>query len=206
MATRKLKRKSFATPCVAFFSHKLQRMMFAESRLERDALYMQEFDESVVAYVTQPETFGYQLHGKARVYTPDMLIKRLDGQYQFVEVKPEDKTKDEEFVDKFLFLQHLFATEIGIPLYLLTDSQIRLGSRISNYRHLYQSLKMPIPLNEFEQLKAEFDLHGICYAELYQYCQQLSLSNSIPKQILAHRLLRFDITTKLSPATKLEVN
>ena len=205
MSTRRLDRHSRIKPSIAFSSHKLQRMVYAESRLERDALYMLEFDDSVVAYVTQPETFGYQLHGKARVYTPDILIKRKDGQYQFVEVKPEVNTKDEKFVDKFLFLQHLFDNEIGIPLCILTDSQIRLGSRISNYRHLYQALRMPAPLKEFAQLKAEFDLNGISYAELYQYCQQLALPASTPKQILAHGLLRFDITTKLSPATLLEV-
>jgi len=45
-----------------------------ESSLERDALILAEYDENILSFKTQPRRFDYEIEGKQRHYTPDILI------------------------------------------------------------------------------------------------------------------------------------
>jgi hypothetical protein len=45
-----------------------------ESSLERDFLYLVDFDPAITNFETQPVTIEYEENGKKRKYTPDLLI------------------------------------------------------------------------------------------------------------------------------------
>ena len=138
MLTRKLDKTSRVKPTIAFYSRKNRAMMLCESRLEVDALLQLEFDDNVLKYVTQPCSVTYQNRNPPQRYTPDVLVAYRDGTYKFVEVKPFDKSIKPKFDAKFLRLQSYFLEEIGHPLGLITDKEIRVGKSAANLRLLYR--------------------------------------------------------------------
>ena len=60
-----------------FPSLKMQRMIAFESLLERDFIYLLDYDAAVTWFEEQPLTIEYQHEGKLRHYTPDFhLVER----------------------------------------------------------------------------------------------------------------------------------
>lgn len=62
-----------------FPSKKLDRSVQYESSLERDFIYLLEFDRSIIEYVEQPVTINYLQEDKAFTYTPDFYIRYDDN-------------------------------------------------------------------------------------------------------------------------------
>ncbi|WP_458734977.1 Tn7 transposase TnsA N-terminal domain-containing protein [Zobellella taiwanensis] len=202
MTTRRLDRYSRIKPSIAFFSLKNGRMLYAESRLERDALYHLEFDISVMRYVTQPDTFAYQLNGADRVYTPDILVEYDGGRFEFIEVKPEEKTKIEKFSAKFSLLHQLFETQLLTPLTVWSSSDIHAGERVKNYQRLYRYRRLPCP-GEDARLLDEYLPSSFSFKQLVEQCSLLRLPATLPMQLLAHRCYRFEMELPLLPETQL---
>jgi hypothetical protein len=69
-----------------FPSIKMDAIIWWESQIERDYIYLLEIDPDVISYVGQPFKIFYTDLGKSRSYTPDFLVKR---------------TKSAEIVGKF---------------------------------------------------------------------------------------------------------
>lgn len=202
MTTRRLDRYSRVKPSIAFFSLKNGRMLYAESRLERDALYHLEFDISVMRYVTQPDTFAYQLNGADRVYTPDILVEYDGGRFEFIEVKPEEKTKIEKFSAKFSLLHQLFETQLLTPLIIWPSSYIRVGKQVENYQRLYRYRRLPCPLEEARRLDEHLP-SAFTFTQLVDLCARLQLSTAVPMQLLAHGYYCFQLELSLLPETQL---
>ncbi|MDJ0574365.1 MAG: hypothetical protein QNJ65_04270 [Xenococcaceae cyanobacterium MO_234.B1] len=60
-----------------FPSVKMQTVIWWESQIERDYIYLLEIDSDVVAYYGQPFKIQYTDKGKSRNYTPDFLVERM---------------------------------------------------------------------------------------------------------------------------------
>lgn len=86
--SRVLTRYSRVKPTISFYSRKNRCMQYCESFLESDACLIREFDPNIVAYLTQPESFGYPVNGRLLRYTPDCLVKTRDRGFYYDEVKP----------------------------------------------------------------------------------------------------------------------
>lgn len=203
MTTRRLDRYSRVKPSIAFNSIKNGRMLYAESRLERDALYHLEFDDSVVSYVTQPETFSYQLNGSDRVYTPDILAQYRDDRFEYIEVKPDKKTREDSFISKFGVLQQLFRQQLQTSLRLWKSSAIQISHRIPNYQRLYRYRHLTCPQSAYAQLISHYPDNTLSFRQLILHCQQLKLSDTTPLQLIAHQLYEFDLDRPLLPETSL---
>lgn len=65
-----------------------------ESTLEFDACFHNEYNDSIESYGSQPEGFYYDFLGKRLPYTPDSLIRYIDGTMKFHEYKPYSKISD----------------------------------------------------------------------------------------------------------------
>ena len=62
---------------IGFFpSEKNGRSTAWESLVERDFMYLLEFDSSVISYIEQPLTISYKDNGKNYKYTPDLMVVR----------------------------------------------------------------------------------------------------------------------------------
>lgn len=109
-----------------------------ESLLERDFLTLLRVDNSVDSFITQPVKIPYLLEGRARSYTPDVLVKfRPDSQGMvrrttLFEVKPQEYADhpDDELAAK-LAAANLFCPSQGWEFKIVTEEDIdtpRLGN------------------------------------------------------------------------------
>src|SRR5215467_695338 len=78
-----------------FPSVKMGRVVWWESQIERDYIYLLEIDPDVLAYKEQPFRVKLELFGSLRSYVPDFLVVRKSRK-QIVEVKPVEKVTTEE--------------------------------------------------------------------------------------------------------------
>ena len=125
-----------------FPSLKLGRMVEFESLIERDFVFLLDFEPDVAFFVEQPLTIEYEQDGRRRHYTPDFHVvwKR---QNILVECKPEqlihlplNQAKSE--------VAREWCTARGWRFQLVTDNQLRSGYRLENVKFLTQFARYQI--------------------------------------------------------------
>lgn len=70
-------------------SVKMGTNIWIESILERDLIHHLEYDPNVTSYRAQSVRIFFELEGKRRHYTPDVVCERRIGRPQIIEVKPQ---------------------------------------------------------------------------------------------------------------------
>lgn len=126
-----------------FPSLKLGRMVEFESLIERDFIYLLDFEAEVESFSEQPLTIEYEHEGKGYHYTPDFwLIKH--GQPILVECKPAKLVDEPANRRKFTAAQAWCAAKKW-EFQVVTDEQLRRGYRLNNIRFLTQFARYPIP-------------------------------------------------------------
>ena len=118
----------------SFPSVKMGRMVAFESLLERDYLYLLDYDPDVAWFEEQPLTIEYQHEGKVLHYTPDFhLLER--GRDVLVECKPVRFTHTDENQRKFAVAQ-LWCDQRRWEFRVVTEQQVRGGVRLENIKLL----------------------------------------------------------------------
>jgi hypothetical protein len=125
-----------------FPSFKMGRIVWYESLLERDYMYLLEIDSDVISYREQPGRIYYTLDGKRRHYTPDILVERR-REKQLVEVKPKKKAEAEEYRRLFRIATETCRRE-GYEFRVATDEMIRLQPRLNGAKLLYKYARTPL--------------------------------------------------------------
>jgi hypothetical protein len=125
-----------------FPSLKMERMVAFESLIERDFIYLLDFEQDVEWFAEQPVTISYQYQGKTRKYTPDFHVIR-NGQDTLVECKPEKRVHSTENQRKFAAAQ-LWCSTRGWTFQVVTDTQLRSGYRLQNVKLLTQFARYDI--------------------------------------------------------------
>jgi hypothetical protein len=125
-----------------FPSIKMKRMIAFESLLERDFIYLLDYDPSVEWFEEQPLAIEYVHVDKTLHYTPDFHIIEADkehpfGQHVLVECKPERFVDTDENYRKFAIAQ-AWCQERGWQFRTATEQQIRFGYRLQNVKLLTQ--------------------------------------------------------------------
>ncbi|MBU2068779.1 MAG: Tn7 transposase TnsA N-terminal domain-containing protein [Gammaproteobacteria bacterium] len=157
---RKLPKSSLIRPVIQFYSVKNRAGMYCDSHLEVDALRFLEFAPSVKRYVTQPKSFGWKYQKRKLRYTPDILVEYINGNYEFIEVKPLALTEESGFAKKFEALQANFSEWQERELRLLTCSEIRHQDEHLRRHQLYPFRKREAVTAEQQQLgKSVFSGH-----------------------------------------------
>src|ERR1700759_431623 len=140
-----------------FPSYLMGMIVMWESKLERDFLYLLEFDPSVISYREQPMRLLYNFDGKLRRYTPDFLVERKHKK-QIIEVKPKDKVFKGNNEQRFRIISRIFLS-LGYEFKIVTDTHIRTQPRLYNIKLLWKYART------------------IIYPQQQIYCKEL-LSNS----------------------------
>ncbi|MBU1748983.1 MAG: TnsA endonuclease N-terminal domain-containing protein [Chloroflexi bacterium] len=83
-----------------FPSVKMKRMMAFESLIERDYLYLLDYDPDVEWFEEQPLTIEYQHDGETRHYTPDFHLVERERDI-LIECKPNGFVAADENRRKF---------------------------------------------------------------------------------------------------------
>lgn len=120
-----------------FPSLKMHRMVQFESTLERDLIYLLDFDPQVVEFEEQPLKIAYQHEGKGVSYIPDFQVVSTSGQIVLLECKPHCFVSKEENQRKFSAAQ-AWCTAQGWLFQVVTDEQLRTGYRVQNIKLLTQ--------------------------------------------------------------------
>jgi TnsA endonuclease N terminal len=142
MRARKITNKGIRKVIGKFPSMKLKKTIWWESQLERDYIYLLEFDPDVISYQEQPFTILYNASNKSRHYTPDFLVERVDKS-QVIEIKPEAHKTKEKNIFLFKSVAPIF-TEEGYEFLVVTDTMIRVQPRLSNIKLLIKYARTPI--------------------------------------------------------------
>lgn len=119
-----------------FPSLKLERMVAFESLIERDFLYLLDFEADVTWFAEQPLTIPYRHAGKNLSYTPDFHVVR-GGQSILVECKPQKFIRNDDNQRKFAVAQ-MWCEVKGWEFQVVSDEQLRRGFRVHNVKLLTQ--------------------------------------------------------------------
>lgn len=117
-----------------FPSLKLGRMVGYQSLIERDFIYLLDFDVAVTSYAEQPLTLHYKDGGKQRRYTPDFSLTR-NGQTYLVECKHHEFTQPEKNRLRWR-AAHRWCHDRGAVFVVVTEEMIRAGHRLENVKLL----------------------------------------------------------------------
>jgi hypothetical protein len=198
MNPRKITNKGTKKVIGKFPSMKLMKVVWWESQLERDYIYLLEFDPDVISYKEQPLTIYYNSNGKKRRYTPDFLVERA-AKRQIIEVKPEEHVTKEENALLFKSVTPLFNQE-GYEFLIATDTMIRTQPRLSNIKLLTKYARTPInpqhqiECHEFFARKQEASLDEIInfFAAKHEGIQ-------VVYSLLYHGVISIDLMQPIEP-------
>jgi len=141
MRVRKVITRSGKRIRVKFPSTKLNRMVYCESPLERDAVYHFEYHPEVESYQEQPSLeYYYDAAGVQHRYYPDFRIDFKDGRVLLVEVKPMKYLAKKKVRDQLKFVAARLA-EQNRPFRVMTELEIRRDPLFSNLKKLNKSCK-----------------------------------------------------------------
>jgi len=115
-------------------SKKNSELIQFESSLEKDFVYLLEFDTEIHSYVDQPLAIPYRdEHNKMRIYYPDFLVKFHDEDLNdiIVEIKYEKDLVEnaKKFTEKFESARK-FCKNNSLTFCVLSEKEIR-GDRIT---------------------------------------------------------------------------
>ncbi len=119
-----------------FPSLKSGRMVAFESLIERDFIYLLDFESDVTWFAEQPLTISYQHKKKTLGYTPDFHVIRGD-QNILVECKPQKFISKDDNQRKFAAAQ-AWCEAKGWVFQVISDEQLRCGYRVHNVKLLTQ--------------------------------------------------------------------
>jgi TnsA endonuclease N terminal len=125
-----------------FPSMKMGRMIAFESLLERDFIYLLDYDIRVEWFEEQPLTIEYLHDDQALHYTPDFHLVEA-GRPVLVECKPEHFVDTEDNQRKFAVAREWCASH-GWEFRVVTDCQVRAGFRLHNVKRLTQYARLVI--------------------------------------------------------------
>ena len=118
-----------------FPSLKMKRMIRFESGLEKDFIYLLEFNKQVTAYEEQPLRIEYLMNKKKHTYTPDFQAKIGDENWLY-ECKPKRFSKTQKNLEKFGVAEKWCSEQKGWGFQVITDELIRSGCQLKNVKYL----------------------------------------------------------------------
>jgi len=126
-----------------FPSHRMNATVWFESNLEKDLLYLLEFDHlDVISFHAQACRIYYRLGGRPRRYTPDFYVVRKHKK-QVIEVKAAAKASEPKYRELFLIAAEACEKE-GLEFRVATEKTIRLEPRLDNVKILLKYQRTPL--------------------------------------------------------------
>lgn len=198
MPVRKIPRYGAQKNIGKFFSLKTGLVVWYESLLERDEMYLLDFDPFVTFWREQPLRIRYVLNGKTHFYTPDLEVHR-GSRKQIVEVKSQDQVDSGRFDSLFRIATSVCQDE-GYEFVVVTDQLIRQQPRLDNIKKLWKYARTPI-LPQHQQLCWQF-FQGRPFGEvelgdLIAFFRSEGVAPQVVYSLLFWGVLGFDLTQPL---------
>lgn len=192
MSVRKISNRGSNNVIGKFPSYKTGKTVWWESKLERDYLYLLEFDSDVRSYKEQPVRIVFELNGLIRRYTPDFLVERTNKK-QLVEVKPQEKVFKGDGKQRYLTISRVCRSR-GYQFRILTEAEIRRQPRLRNIKLFYKYARTVIA-PQHQILCKEFfrDKTSAPLREIIKYFTDREVNPSVVYALLFHTILVVDI-------------
>lgn len=124
-----------------FPSIKMKKMIDFESLLERDLIYLLDYDANVMDFTEQPLTIPINISGRRQQYTPDFLVN-IYAESTLLEVKPIRFVEEFENSIKCEFIKD-YCKEHGWNYHIVTERDIRRRPLLENVKLLTQYARHP---------------------------------------------------------------
>ncbi|WP_272819483.1 TnsA endonuclease N-terminal domain-containing protein [Scytonema hofmannii] len=132
----------------------MNTVVWWESQIERDYIYLLEIDPEVVSYQEQPLTITYTMEGKVRKYTPDFLVNQLQKTL-LVEVKPDEKAHSKKNFHLFRHIAPIAKTH-NMEFVVVTEKMIRVQPKLNNIKLLYKYARVTLSLSNYLNVREYF--------------------------------------------------
>lgn len=160
---RKIKNNTSKKNIGYFPSKKNQKSIAYESLLEKDYMYLLEYDKDVLSFTEQPLTIEYNCFDKRRTYTPDLKVSR-NNKTQIIEVKPYTKLieilNDDKKKEKFIAAYH-YCSQNNFEFKIVTDRDIHNGLILKNIKYLFRYSNIEVPSSEKLKIKNELSFGAL---------------------------------------------
>ncbi len=170
--------------------------IWTESILERDLIHRLEYDPNVTSYRTQAVRIFFELDGRRRHYTPDVLCERRIGRPQIIEVKPR-KRLSPWFLQLYRIITPICERE-GFEFVLCTEFEIRTQPFLDNVKCLWKYARLPLyPVHqilcyEFFSSRQEAPL-----GELFEFFICREWQKQVVLALLYHGIISTDLSIPL---------
>lgn len=206
MPVRKIPRYGAQKNIGKFFSVKTGLVAWYESLLERDEMYLLDFDPLVIFWREQPLKIRYVLNGKTHFYTPDLEVHRTSTK-QLVEVKSQDQVDSGKFDGLFRIATSASQDE-EYEFVVVTDQTIRQQPRLDNVKKLWKYARTPI-LPQHQRLCWQF-LQGkpfdeVVLGDLIALFKSKGAGAQVVYSMLFWGVLDFDLNQPLDQFTPVKL-
>ncbi|WNC68024.1 hypothetical protein RI845_16050 [Thalassotalea nanhaiensis] len=184
-------RKHRSRPTIRFFSKKNHCPIWCQSYLEMLFALLLEFDDDVESYASQVES----IHSPVGSYTPDFLVKYVDGTSFHFEVHHPALLND-EYQEKFAAYQQYIREHSDEPLTLITDLGVseQALKTLQNLYYFKNKFELKTILCQLTELPVE-----ISFEQLAQYLGKFHrMYKQLLKAMLAEHWYIFDIDKPLT--------
>jgi hypothetical protein len=187
-----------------FASVKTGRVAWYESLLERDFMYLMDYDRDVSYWHEQPLRIRFSHGGKVHRYTPDLEVHR-GGKKQLIEVKPRHQVDSGKW-DVLFRAASSICEEEGYQFLVVTDEIIRMQPRLENIKLLWKYARTPVlPQHQlicnqfFQSRKGEL----VTLIDLVQLFKRKHLPPQTPYSLLFWGAVDFDLMQPLDRCSQI---
>jgi len=197
MRVRKITNRHSKKLIGKFPSVKLNRIVWWESPLELDFIYLLEFDRDVISYHEQPARIYYTYDGRSRRYTPDFYVER-NYVRQIIEVKPESKASTEENLALFRIASEICRVN-DYYFSVATDEGIRIQPKLRNIKLLYKYARILIhPQYQLACHELFVDSSAIPLREIIRFFASRDVSEQAVYALIYWGILSVDLMQPIS--------
>jgi hypothetical protein len=189
-----------------FCSVKSNRVLWYESLLEMNLMYLLDFDPDVKCFKEQPCRIHYVLDGRQRSYTPDILVLRSELR-QIIEVKPASKVTTAANQRLFQAVSPICDRE-GFSFIVATDGMIMQQPRLDNIKALWRYARTSLrPQHQIycEEFLRHKPSSSADLAEALEFFASKGASPQIVYSLLFWGVLDFDLMQPLGPSSSISL-
>lgn len=190
-----------------FPSIQMNKVFRAESSFEISHMLQQEFDQDVIAWAGQPQSYVFKIKGKPVRYTLDLMRKRRTPsgtEFDFIELKPNIFANRDDVYSKHQLLNELFLERYNRPLTIHTEEDFYKPVKAQNLFHFYQY--RAYDFSRYDLDLAFTHLTDVrCVGDLYEKCSRFNVTPAFAPALIASKKVLIDFEQPFSMDLPVEV-
>jgi hypothetical protein len=183
-----------------FPSVKLRRMVGYQSLIERDFIYLLDYDPAVSTYCEQPVTLHYLYDGKRRCYTPDFSFT-ADGRQFLVECKHHQYIQPEANRPKWDAARD-WSSVHNTKFRVVTEQMIRVGCYLTNVKRLTDAARYAVTAKVQMEVQHYLEAHdGVRLIDLVERLDGVPTAGAVTVilHLVYRQLLWIPLSSPITP-------